>query len=103
MGIKNNVQDYVFSTECARDWMTCIGSSFCSIGGARDKFNALGSSFNNHILINGKKMQVKNIDYAKIDGIVRKDRSSKLSKHANLAIMLGVMYFIAHILVWGVL
>lgn len=48
-------------------------------------------------------MQVKNIDYAKIDGIVRKDRSSKLSKHANLAITLVAMYFIAHILVWGVL
>lgn len=45
-------------------------------------------------------MQVKNIDYAKIDGIVRKDRESKLSKHANLAITLVIMYFIAHILVW---
>lgn len=48
-------------------------------------------------------MQVKNIDYAKIDGIVRKDRSLKLSKYANLAIMLGVMYFIAHILACGVM
>lgn len=48
-------------------------------------------------------MQVKNIDYAKIDGIVRKDRYSKLVKHANLAITLVLIYFIAHILVWGVL
>lgn len=48
-------------------------------------------------------MQVKNIDYAKVDGIVRKDRKSKLVKHANLAITLVVMYFIAHLLVWGVL
>lgn len=55
------------------------------------------------IFFKEKKMQVKNIDYAKIDGIVRKDRASKLSKHANLAITLVAMYFIAHILVWGVL
>ena len=48
-------------------------------------------------------MQVKNIDYAKIDGIVRKDRKSKLSKHTNLAITLVLMYFIAHILVWGLM
>lgn len=48
-------------------------------------------------------MQVKNIDYAKIDGIVRKDRASKLSKHANLALMLVMMYFIAHILIWGLM
>lgn len=48
-------------------------------------------------------MQVKNIDYAKIDGLVRKDRVSKLSKHANLAISLVAMYFIAHILVWGLM
>lgn len=54
------------------------------------------------------KMQVKNVDYAILDKNIlsRKDRtkvSARLFKHANILLMCVVMYFIAHVIVLGVL
>jgi len=46
-------------------------------------------------------MQQKNIDYCKISGITGSRRKPPAFKHANLALTLFAMYFIVHILVWG--
>jgi hypothetical protein len=50
------------------------------------------------------KMQVKNIDYAKIDGLSRKDRTKipdglfkYIKKHINRLLTLVGMYFIVHL------